>query len=153
MSVKRQCSGLWKLVFVVFFLASFSTVSDGGSAVAGEAGRELVFVDAALGLHLAPTDGMSQRVVYLEGEKSPWSRMAEELRKESDLKAVHLMTHGAPGALLLGSTPLDGAGVEKFLSPLEAIRNALAPDGDLLLYGCRVGAGEGGKRWEQFWPS
>ena len=64
-----------------------------------------------------------------------------------DLNAISFVGHGFAGGLLLGSTPIDQAGLESLAKPLTQIGGALGDDSDILLYSCNVGQSETGTRF------
>jgi len=87
------------------------------------AGRDIVILDAA-------SDGLVQIVAALAGR--------------SGVDAIHIISHGAAGALNLGALTLDAANLNIHDAALQAIGTSLAPGGDILLYGCEIGAAAAG---------
>ncbi|MFD2110465.1 DUF4347 domain-containing protein, partial [Thiorhodococcus fuscus] len=73
------------------------------------------------------------------------SQIAQMLEGRSDLDALHIVSHGDAGVLLLGNGALHGGNLDDYAESLAAIGSALSADGDILLYGCDVGAGETGQ--------
>ncbi len=71
--------------------------------------------------------------------------MAAWAKNHSGYAAIHVLSHGAPGEIFLGTSVLDAAGLASQAETLAAIGKALTSDGDLLLYGCEVAAGEKGQ--------
>lgn len=75
--------------------------------------------------------------------------VVRELRDQapaSGYTAIHVYGHGRPGRQDLGLDPITGealAGQRAFWQDLSCLA---APDADLLLYGCDVGAGASGRR-------
>ena len=69
-----------------------------------------------------------------------WSQVANILSDYSDLGAIHLVSHGASASLKLGDAILDRAYLQTHASEVSSWGSALAPDGDLLIYGCNVAA-------------
>src|SRR5262249_18463215 len=67
------------------------------------------------------------------------------LKGRHGLSAIHVVSHGAPGALELGAAALDESALSADAAAVGALRAALAPGGDLLLWGCDVGAGPQGE--------
>ncbi|RCN75399.1 DUF4347 domain-containing protein, partial [Enterococcus faecium] len=55
------------------------------------------------------------------------------------------MSHGGPGPLQLGDGTFDLHGLDARADALALIGDSLSEQGDLLLYGCDVAAGEAGK--------
>lgn len=58
--------------------------------------------------------------------------------------AVHVLSHGAPGMVQLGALSLTEADIAARDADMAAIRAAMAPGADLMLYGCEAGAGDAG---------
>ncbi len=115
--------------------------------------RELVIFDDRVEnwLQLA-TDIERQRAggraidyVVLERDRDGVQQISEILRARRDLSAVHLVSHGAAGALQLGSTRLQLSNVAEYTSQLLGWQDAFAADGDLLIYGCNLAGSEDGQ--------
>ena len=70
--------------------------------------------------------------------------MQTALADYSGLDAMHVISHGAPGTLYLGSTVLDSENLSANEGQLQAIGKRLTEAGDLLLYGRHVGQGQTG---------
>jgi hypothetical protein len=83
----------------------------------------------------------------LEAGCNGLDQMAEVLAQHSGLSAVHIVSHGAPGRLQLGTLELNRHTLAQHRDRLAEIGNALAEGGDLLLYGCEVGAGAVGRNF------
>ncbi|NEQ48136.1 MAG: tandem-95 repeat protein [Leptolyngbya sp. SIOISBB] len=65
------------------------------------------------------------------------------------IQAIHILTHGSPGCLYLGNTPLNLGNIKAYAESLKqwfsGPKTALsAPSPQLLLYGCNVAAGDAG---------
>ena len=108
--------------------------------------REVVFIDSRLqDLHtiLAALRPGVQAVVLNDHEDGA-AQMARALQGEQGLASISVVSHGDAGVLVLGRGPLFAATVAQHQADLQALGAALAPGGDLLLYGCNVGAGEQG---------
>ena len=54
------------------------------------------------------------------------------------------MSHGSAGSLTLGSATLGQGQLDSYKDQLRAWGDAMAEQGDILLYGCNVAAGKGG---------
>jgi hypothetical protein len=72
----------------------------------------------------ATRDGLAQIAATLEGR--------------SNVEALYLVGHGSQGSLDLGTLTLDAGNIGAYSDVLGRIGNALAEDGDILLYGCNV---------------
>ncbi len=109
----------------------------------------IVFIDGGLPDidTLRAAAGPSAEVQLLEPAGDGPGQMAAALAGRRGLSAIHLLTHGATGRLDIGGTVLDASTLPRHRHSLAALGQALAPGGDLLLYGCRVGQGEPGRRF------
>src|SRR6266511_4883597 len=58
-----------------------------------------------------------------------------------------IVSHGSEGSITLGSTILDQGNVASYADALAQIGAALAPDGDIMLYGCDVAGGTTGQQF------
>jgi Ca2+-binding RTX toxin-like protein len=76
-------------------------------------------------------DGVAQILAALAGKR--------------DISAIHLVSHGRPGTIVLGAGVIDTTTLATRAEDFIAIGRALASDADLLIYGCNVAEGEGGK--------
>lgn len=84
-------------------------------------------------------------VIRIDAHADGLSVMASALMGREDLSAVHVISHGAPGSLLLGNSLIDQAALTTHAQELSAIRGALGEGADLQLYGCNVAAGDAGE--------
>jgi hypothetical protein len=78
-------------------------------------------------------------VIVLDHTQNGLEQMAAALTGKSNLKALHLVTHGASGQLDLGSLKLNSANLAEQAGLLTQIGGSLVQGGDVLLYGCDVG--------------
>ena len=72
-------------------------------------------------------------------------QIEESLSGKFDYTSIQIISHGSPGAITIGSTLLTENNLFSYQSHLENIGYALTESGDLLLYGCNVGAGATGQ--------
>jgi hypothetical protein len=78
------------------------------------------------------------RVIVLDGQRDGVAQIADALEGQHDIDALHIVSHGRDGTLLLGSTHLKNDNLDAHQNSLNTIGQALADDGDILLYGCNV---------------
>ncbi|MFZ6658739.1 DUF4347 domain-containing protein, partial [Undibacterium sp. TJN19] len=108
--------------------------------------HEVVFVDTTLqnwqGLigNLKP----GTEVITLDPLKNGVQQMADALQGKADISAVHIVSHGGEGFLVLGNTMLSSYNLNDYQASMAAIHKALAPGADILLYGCDVAKGDTG---------
>ncbi len=74
-------------------------------------------------------------------------QIEESLAGKYDYSSIQIISHGSPGAIIIGSTHLTESNLFSCQSQLENIGHALTNNGDLLLYGCNVGAGATGQQF------
>ena len=84
-------------------------------------------------------------VVVLDGERDGLRQIAQALETRRDIASLHLISHGGPGSLQLGSLQLDRQQLKERSADLGIIRAALRRDADILLYGCNVAEGKAGQ--------
>ncbi|PJE39350.1 MAG: hypothetical protein CUR33_19285, partial [Pseudomonas sp.] len=119
-----------------------SPVSDAQSGVR----KEVVFVDTRAPNYQELLKGVSPNaeVVLLSTNKDGVQQIADALAGRTGIDAIHIISHGDSGVLLLGNGPLFEGNLSQYTSQLSSIGKALSADGDILLYGCEVGAGSEG---------
>ncbi|WP_306823223.1 DUF4347 domain-containing protein, partial [Janthinobacterium sp. UMAB-60] len=84
-------------------------------------------------------------VVVLDGEHDGLRQIAQALETRRDIAGLHLISHGGPGSLQLGSLQLGRQQLKERSADLGIIRAALRRDADILLYGCNVAEGKAGR--------
>jgi Tol biopolymer transport system component len=106
----------------------------------------VIFVDSRVAdLASVVSGGYGDRDCYiLSPDEDGVATMRRILAGYSDLEAIHVVSHGSEGALVLGSTRLDAAGLSSHAADLAGIGASLSATGDLLLYGCDVARGDAG---------
>ena len=88
-------------------------------------------------------------VLFLDPGEDGLQQLLAALEGRSDLPAIHLLSHGDSGVLQLGATRLDADALASRADDLATLGEALADDGDLLLYGCDLGDGPTGRAFVQ----
>ncbi|MBF0098899.1 MAG: DUF4347 domain-containing protein, partial [Magnetococcales bacterium] len=119
----------------------------------GEVNRErheVVFIDSRVGAlptllqHVKP----GETVVVLDGQRDGVEQisqfLAQAARDGLSYDAIHIVSHGMSGGLLLGGAVLSDATLPRYAEALQQWGEALQQEGDLILYGCQVGAGAEG---------
>ncbi|MQG95527.1 DUF4347 domain-containing protein [Pseudomonas sp. MN1F] len=103
--------------------------------------QEVVFVDGQVGNVQQLLAGLSSNaeIVVLDPTKDGLQQMADYLQGRQGIDAVHLLSHGADGTVQVGNTWLASSNLAEHRAALESIGAALKADGDLMIYGCRVG--------------
>jgi hypothetical protein len=85
-------------------------------------------------------------VVILDPTRDGVERITQVLASRTDVEAVHLVSHGSPGCLYLGSTQLCLETLYDYAPQLQTwFTPSTSPS--LLLYGCNVAAGDAGEEF------
>ncbi|HTS52720.1 MAG TPA: DUF4347 domain-containing protein, partial [Burkholderiales bacterium] len=115
--------------------------------------HEVVFVDTAVADYqklvqdiTANSDAQHQYdVVLLTSGADGIKQITQTLAGMHDISAVHIVSHGADGEVLLGGATLNFDSLLKNASQIKGWSQALAPGADLLIYGCDVAEYADGK--------
>jgi hypothetical protein len=112
-----------------------------------EGKKEVVLVDTSLANHKSLEAGVRAGVgiVEFDGSRDGLAQIAQWAASQSGLDAIHILSHGSEGKVNLGSAQLTEAALSSSTTQAELAQlgRALTTDGDLLLYGCDVAAGDG----------
>ncbi|MEG1325387.1 MAG: DUF4347 domain-containing protein, partial [Janthinobacterium sp.] len=93
---------------------------------------------------LAVAVPQAAELVVLEGAKDGLEQIAAHLQGRSGIDALHILSHGESGRVQLGRGSLGVLEAQARADLLERIGDALAADGDILLYGCDTASGAAG---------
>ncbi|MCX7890970.1 MAG: DUF4347 domain-containing protein, partial [Burkholderiales bacterium] len=129
-------------------LAAGAAAPPAAAAASGAPTHELVFVDTSApdygalvaDLLAARAEGRSFEVFLIDAHEDGIARITDALARYTDVDAVHIVSHGEPGAVRLGTATLDLAALEARSGEVASWARALTASGDLLLYGCDVAA-------------
>ncbi|MEG5086314.1 MULTISPECIES: DUF4347 domain-containing protein, partial [unclassified Microcoleus] len=107
--------------------------------------KQIIFVDSSVQDYQSLIQGIdAAQIVILDENFSAIDQITNALADQKDIEAVHILSHGSEGSLKLGADTLNGNDLEKFSTQIKQWGNALTANGDILLYGCDVAAGETG---------
>ncbi len=125
----------------VHFAAPAPTGSEPGSR------REVAFVDTSVEDHQSLVDGLGDNVevMLIDGSENGLEQMVAALQGQSGIDAIHLFSHGDVGELKLGTLTLNGETLAANAELLSTLGASLSEAGDLMLYGCYVGADSEGQ--------
>ncbi|WP_052659165.1 DUF4347 domain-containing protein [Pseudomonas sp. LFM046] len=108
--------------------------------------QEVVFVDSQVKDYQQLIGGLKPgtEVVVLDANKDGLQQIADYLEGRSGIDAIHVISHGEVGKVQLGNDWLESGDIAARSELLNAIGQTLSNEGDILLYGCQIGAnGEG----------
>ncbi|MEG4010348.1 DUF4347 domain-containing protein, partial [Microcoleus sp. Pol1C5] len=118
--------------------------------------RSLVFIDSGVEDYESITAGVlpGQQVVILDSTKNGIEQISSEIEQYAStngaIDSVHIISHGSSGSLQLGNTALGSDNIEQYKNELEKWQNLLAPQADIMLYGCDVAGGTGANFADRF---
>ncbi len=103
---------------------------------------EIAFVDSQLPDYQNLIAGLDRNVqiFVLDKTGNEFNQITQVLGNYQNLDAIHLFTHGFVGGIQLGNDVLNTGNLAGNKTFIHSLGNALSPDGDLLFYGCNVGA-------------
>lgn len=109
--------------------------------------HSIAFIDSRVADYEALIAGFSAdtRWHVLDAQQDGVAQIERLLAGESDLDVIHIISHGAPGTLYLGSTLLTSSNLPEHAQRLQSIGASLTATGDILLYGCNMAQGEEGQ--------
>ncbi|WP_090122732.1 putative Ig domain-containing protein [Kosakonia arachidis] len=104
--------------------------------------KEVAFVDTSVADYQTLVDQVPSgtEVVLLDSSKDGLTQMAEWAQTHHGYDAIHIISHGSEGQVSLGTLTLNTATAASRSADLATLGSALTEDGDLLLYGCDIGA-------------
>ncbi len=109
---------------------------------------ELLIVDPAVPDAKQLVDGLARpmRVVFLDPTNDPIGQIAREVTAVgTPLSALHILSHGAPGALYLSNSWINRYNWRSRARDTRKIADALAPDAVVVFYACQLASDRIGK--------
>lgn len=106
--------------------------------------RQLAIIDPTVEEYQMLAAGVlpGTQVVILDSNRDGVEQITEILHNFRNLEALHLISHGSPGTLYLGSTELSLETLTRYANQLQQWDVE-----SILLYGCNVAAGERGSQF------
>src|SRR6476469_6564751 len=83
----------------------------------------------------------------LESQPDAVEQITTFLAQHTGIESLHIITHGSPGKIYLGTTELNSSNIENYSQQLQQWRNALSANASIILYGCNVAAGKSGHQF------
>ena len=84
-------------------------------------------------------------IIRIDSDDNGLQIISDTLATQSNVDAVHLISHGSDGNVNLGNVALSHNTLPDFEAAITQWGNAFTTDGDLLIYGCDFAATEDGK--------
>ncbi|MBC7965529.1 MAG: DUF4347 domain-containing protein, partial [Fuerstia sp.] len=113
-------------------------------------GVELVVIDSRVQdadalLTSLLSDDRDVRLLRLSAHENGLTQITEKLEQLGNVSAIHLLSHGREGEILLGSTVLNADTLTLYAPELLAWQHSLTANADLLLYSCDLAESPEGK--------
>ncbi len=111
----------------------------------------IVFIDPKVDEYETLMAGVKPglEVVLLDDSFNGIAQITKALKGRRGLSSLHIVAHGDAGKLWLGKGLVNSNTLEQQSNDLQSWGAALARDADILLYGCKVAAGEMGQQFVQ----
>ena len=124
-------------------------LNPGEVATPASQATEVAFVDAGVPNASVLVDDLRSAgidVHLLDANSDGLLQIADIVSNYDDLDAVHIISHGLQGELLLGNAAIgsDQIGTE-YAAALQQIGSAITSEGDILIYGCNLAGSEDGR--------
>jgi hypothetical protein len=104
--------------------------------------QSIAFVDLSIPKVEQILQGLTaDLIIPLQSEQDSITQITETLSNYDNLLGVHIISHGSSGQLELGDSIVNLQTLSSRSQDLRTWADALAPDADILLYGCNVAAG------------
>ncbi len=109
----------------------------------------IVFIDPKVDDYETLKAGVTQglEVVLLDRHCDGISQITEALKGRRGLLSLHIVAHGEAGSLWIGKDFVNNNTLEEYKDNFRSWGASLAPDADILLYGCKVAEGKIGKQF------
>ena len=110
---------------------------------------QLVVIDPRVANYQSLIDqlGASYSYLLLNADSDGLTQIANYVAANLGFDAIHLISHGSPGQVAVGTSTLSEATLGGYEAQLDQIGTRLNPGGDLLIYGCDVAQGVGGQQF------
>src|SRR6476661_7202844 len=110
---------------------------------------EIVILDPTVpdSNHIASGIKPGTATYILESQPDAIEQITTLLARHTSIEALHIITHGSPGSLYLGTTELNSSNIENYSQQLQQWRNSFSANASIILYGCSVAAGETGHQF------
>ncbi|TAG21900.1 MAG: DUF4347 domain-containing protein, partial [Oscillatoriales cyanobacterium] len=88
-------------------------------------------------------------VIILDAARDGVAQITEVLGSRSNIKSIHIISHGRSASLQLGAIDLNLTNLNFYDEKLQQWSRSLAESAEILLYGCEVAAGDAGANFVQ----
>ncbi|MDJ0518458.1 MAG: DUF4347 domain-containing protein, partial [Trichodesmium sp. MO_231.B1] len=110
---------------------------------------KLLFIDSKVENYnylISQVDSQT-KVVILQANQNGIDQISKSLGECCDVDTVHIISHGAKGALYLGNSILKNDNIHQYTESIQKWGKCLSADGEILIYGCQVASGKEGREF------
>lgn len=121
--------------------------AQGGYVRSTPGATEIMFIDSAVQgkeVLLAGTRS-GVEIVLLGTDQNAWQQMTEVIAQHHNVTAVHIVSHGTVGDIVLNGKHYTAQSLQSESSYLQKWQPHLTESADILIYGCEIGAEVGGQ--------
>jgi hypothetical protein len=110
--------------------------------------KQLIVIDPRVANYQSLIDqlGAAYSYLLLSLDSDGVTQIASHVAANPGFDAIHLISHGSPGQVAVGTSTLSEATIAGYTAQLNQIGASLNAGGDLLIYGCDVAQGVGGQQ-------
>ncbi|MBD2013333.1 DUF4347 domain-containing protein [Microcoleus sp. FACHB-53] len=107
----------------------------------------IAFIDSGLDDYQSLVAGVASgiEVVVLDSTQDGVEQISRALAQRQRIGSIHIVSHGAPGAIYIGNRELSLETLNQYGSELLSWADWLASDAEVLIYGCEVAKGDRGQ--------
>jgi len=138
----NSSGGKLRYIYLCILLLSYL----GGSLFA----KEIVFIDKGVQGYATITKELFKEYHLIDTKQNGLAQVANILKTQKELDAIHIISHGKSGELLLGDSKVNSTTLQNYSNELKIIQESLKENGDILLYGCNVASGKKGEEFINF---
>src|SRR4028118_1831152 len=111
--------------------------------------REIVILDPTIpdSHHIASGIKPGKATYVFEIQPDAVEQITTILAQHTGIEALHIISHGGSGNLYLGTTELNSSNCENYSQQLQQWRNSFTANASIILYGCKVAAGDRGHQF------
>ena len=108
--------------------------------------KEILFIDSAVAEIASLIAGTREgvEIVVLDAQHDPWAQMTEIITQHRNILAVHIVSHGSEGQIVLGGKAYNDSGLQTESAYISTWQSHLTTGADILVYGCDVASGPNG---------
>ncbi|MFZ5755734.1 MAG: DUF4347 domain-containing protein [Pseudomonadota bacterium] len=113
----------------------------------GQRATDAVFIDIGVAGYETLLAGLPRdaEVFFINGNSNGFEQIANALAGDHQYRSIQIYSHGDAGELTLGADTFTSASLDGAAGHLARIGAALAPGGDILLFGCDIAGNNEGK--------